>query len=217
MSKLNKIRIFIRDKEGCYYRLCSVSNHKDKYGEYYLKIMFPDIGRIPLVTGHINKGKVLPSAPLNGITEFSYHYHSGIRHFKNTDGKYIDQKKKIGTLFQYPALHLLRFIIRSKSAFKPLQKSNVGKNDFVLPIELTGEPRGIEFAISRITGSWNVINIQNNQKVEDYKIPLKEQNVFLHITDCVWTLPPNIIANDVLFEFFIHDKPTSPLEFIPHM
>ena len=87
MNRLEKIRIFLTDVYGNYYRIASIANPKDHKGEYYLKMMFPDIKGIPLISGRHEKGGDIKRLNLEpgGVQEFTYHYRSGISHFK--DGK----------------------------------------------------------------------------------------------------------------------------------
>ena len=212
--KLKKIRIFLKDDKNKYYRICSISNQKDYTGEYYLKIMFPDIKGIPLITGHHNKGVVkLGEGLIDGIQEFTYHYRSGISHFKNFNG-HIDTKRNMPTLFDHQALHLLRYIIRSLTIFEIQDNSKISSTDFVLPISFGLDPRGFEFAISRIVGPWSIVNEQGQDSITTYKIPLEDQNVSLHVSDGVWRRPP-MGKLDTLFEIFTHDDPATAFSFTP--
>ncbi len=214
MSKFKKTRIFLKDDKGKYYRVCSVYNQKDSRGEYYIKIMFPDIKGIPLIAGHHNKGLTRVESRLNpDIQEFSYHYRSGVSHFKNAKDK-IDSKRNMPTLHKFPALHLLRYTIRSLIPFEVQDPSKITADDFVLPIIFNGDPRGFEFAISKIKGGWNVINEQGNDPISTYKIPLEDTNVSLHISDAIWRRPP-LVKGESLFEIFTHDDPAEPFDFKP--
>ena len=190
MSQLDKIRIFIQDDKGNYYRICNVSNSLDSRGESYVKLMFPDIKGIPLSAGLHNKGNVTPTTGHpNGIHEFTYHYRSGISHFKDGIDK-VDQKRNIPTLLNNAALHLLRFTIRTLDIFEVQDVSKVGSKDFVLPNPFDGNARALEFAVSRISGPWTVINDQGKEPVNTYKIPLTDPNVSFHIADAIWHRPP---------------------------
>jgi hypothetical protein len=213
-NKLKKTRIFLKDNDGNHYRICSVSNPKDHKGEHYLKIMFPDIKGVPLLTGIHNRGTVTPGERLaGGVQEFSYHYRSGISHFKDSNDR-IDSKKNRPTLITNPALHLLRYIIRSETIFKIQAASKITQNDFILPIPFNGTPRGFEFAISKVAGPWNVINDQGKDPISTYKFPLDDPNVSFHISDAIWRRPP-LVKNPTLFEIFTHDDPVRVFTFKP--
>lgn len=176
--------------------------------------MFPDIKGIPLITGHHNKGDVTAGTGLfNGVQEFTYHYRSGVSHFKDDVGK-VDSKKSMPTLIDNPALHLIRYTIRSLDIFKMQSPSKVSANDFVLPNPFDGIARAFEFAVSKISGPWNVINEQGKEPVVTYKIPLVDPNVSFHILDAVWHRPP-LSKGDTLFEIFTHDNPVEAFIFTP--
>lgn len=215
ISKLNLKRVFLRDDKGNLYRIFAIANNKDHKGESYIKIIIPDIKDVPLITGKHNKGGIVTDLDrLNGgISEFSYHYRSGVSHLK--DSKiHIDQKRGIATLHEHQALHLVRFIIRSLDTFKIQKESKITENDFVLPIAFDGKPRGFELAISRTSGGWNIINEQGTDPVHTYKIGLTDPNVSFHIADSLWHRPP-IQPGDCPFEIFRYDDPTSNFEFKP--
>lgn len=205
-------RIYLKDTENNLYRICSFSNWRDKYGEFYLKVMFPDLKNIPLLTGLHDRGVVEPGERLpEGIQEFTFHYRSGVSHFKNSS-KSVDPKRDLPTLIDSPALSLFRFIIRSTHIFKIQKQSKISNNDFILPVNFEGYPRGFEFAISRVSGPWNIINEAGDEPVLSYKIPLDDKNTFLHIADSKWTRPP-MVAGKPPFEIFRYENPTSQFEF----
>jgi len=207
-----KRRIYIQDKEGNFYRLCIFSNWQDKYGEFYLKIMFPDLVNVSLITGYHDKGIVELGEKLpNGIVEFTYHYRSGVSHFKDLIGE-VNRKRNLPTLIEFPALFLLRFVIRSTSAFKIKKSPKLNNNDFLIPGHFDGTARGLEFVISRVSGPWNVINEAGKAPVHTYKIPLEDTNAFFHIADSVWVRPP---VGDVVppFEIFRYENPMNSFDF----
>lgn len=215
MNRLRTLRIFLKDEANNYYRIFNIANPKDKKGEYYLKIMFPDIKNIRLLTGsNTDKGIFKQQKPLeNGVQEFTYHYRSGVSHFKDAEG-HIDQKKNLPTLIIYPALHLVRFIIRQLEPFKIKDSSKITEDDFVLPIKFDGRPRGFELAISKIAGGWNVINEVGKEPIQTFKIPLEDPNISFHIADGIWSREPAVEqGNNTLFEIFRYEDPTSSFEF----
>ena len=215
MSKQNHKRVYLKDEKGNYYRIFGIMNEKDSRGEYYVKLVFPDVLKIPLVTGKHNKDGVITeinSLP-NGVLEFSYHYRSGISHLKDDSNIHIDQKRDIADLHKNPALHLVRLVIRSLDLFKIQNKHVVDDNSFIIPNAFDGKPRGFELAISRISGEWNVINTQGEEPVSTYKIGLNDLNVYFHIADCVWTRNP-MVNKPTAFEIFRYDNPTNNIEFI---
>lgn len=215
MNKLKTLRIFLEDGADNYYRIFNIANPKDKKGEYYLKIMFPDITNIRLLTGsNADDGIFKKQKPLeNGIQDFTYHYRSGVSHFKDAEG-HIDQKKGLPTLITYPALHLVRFVVRQLEPFKIKDKSKIAKDDFILPIKFDGRPRGFEFAISRTTGGWNIINEVGKEPIQTFKIALEDQNVSFHIADGIWSREPAVeMGKNTLFEIFRYENPTSNFEF----
>lgn len=215
MSKLDFKRVFLKDDGDKYYRIFSVANGEDYTGERYVKLVFPDIVGVPLITGEHNKEGIVTNRDIlpGGVNEFSYHYRSGISHLKSFD-EYIDSKRNIPTLLDKPALHLVRFVVRSLKIFKEQRLSKITENDFVLPLVFDGRARGFELSISRISGPWKVINTQGDDPVQTYKLALNDPNVSFHIADCLWNRPP-IVPGEPLFEIFRYDDPTNNLEFKP--
>jgi hypothetical protein len=206
MSKLKTLRIFLEDEFGDYYRICSVANPRDYKGEYYLKIMLPDIKGIPLITvendkdGVVGKVNRLPK----GLQEFTYHYRAGVSHFKDSHGR-VDQEADKTTLFDFPALHLMRFVVRTLTPFAAVDSSKVSSDDFVFPKHFDGKPRGFEFVVSRIAMG-TVTNEQGKEPIYSYGVPLTDPNVCLWISDSVWMRPST--TTETLFEIFRYSDPT---------
>lgn len=215
MSKLIKMRFFLKDEAGKFYRIASAANPKDGKGEYYLKLMFPDLKGVPLRTGLHDKGALVKEGePLSGgIQEFSYHYHAGISHFKDANG-HVDSKQGLASLIDIPALHLLRLMVFRIDTFEQHEESDIDAGDFVIPVAFDGKPRGFEFAISRVAGEWNITNEQGKETPRTYKFSLEEKNVFVHLADSHWERPP-VAGADSRFEIFRFENPSEPFNFIP--
>ncbi len=214
MNKLVFKRFFIKDTVGNYYRIFNVANPTDSRGEFYLKIVFPDIRGIPVITGVHDKDGIVSQFNLEkGVHEFSYHYRSGVSHLKDESGK-VDSKRNLPTLHDFPSLHLVRFVIRTLDIFELQINPTITPEDFILPITFDGKARGFEFAISRVSGEWKVTNSQGIDPVYTYKIPLNDPNVYFHISDSVWNRDP-IAQGKPLFEIFRYDNPTDNFEFTP--
>jgi hypothetical protein len=91
MPKLGKTRLVIKDYTNHYWRLCNFSHSHDKFGEPFIKIMFPGFSRgsVSLTKGvgfREKDGALLSpehatSTP-NNSSEITYHYVSGILNLK---------------------------------------------------------------------------------------------------------------------------------------
>lgn len=84
MKKLKLKRIVLQESNGTLRRICSFDNPVDKFGEFYLKLAFPDLHERPLYkTLHDGRWetKSIEIAP-DGMYEFSYHYKTGVAHLK---------------------------------------------------------------------------------------------------------------------------------------
>jgi hypothetical protein len=209
MNKMDFKRIFLKDEHNQYYRIFSIANEKDHKGEYYVKIIFPDIKNIPLITSKNDDEGTITETDfiIEGVSEFSYHYRAGISHFKNSL-KRIDQKRNAPTLFDNPALRLFRFVLYSLKSFNIQDVTKITEKDFVLPIVFDGKARGFELVISKILGKLNATNIQGKDPVHTYKIILEDKNVSFHIADCLWNRPPSVKGTP-LFEIFRYDDPAN--------
>lgn len=87
MSKLAIKRIFIRDLNGKYYKICGISNPKDHFREYYVKILFPTFEHTSWI-GQERDANFNPTSYeeyKTDIEEFTYHYNGGVAHYKATD------------------------------------------------------------------------------------------------------------------------------------
>jgi hypothetical protein len=170
--------------------------------------MFPDIKDFPLMASyHKNKKVSLGEILYKGLQEFTYHYISGISHYKDSNSR-IDSKRDMPTLSMNPTLHLLRYVIRSVSIFKSHDVSDVGPDDFIIPGTFNSQSRGFEFFITRTTNKFNVINEQGDDEVKIHKIPLADLGVSLCILDGIWRTPPMKFMN-TYFEIYTHDDPVS--------
>ena len=209
MAKYKKTNILIKDEQGVLYRLLSLGNWKDARGEYYIKMMFPDLKDTPLETAEHNKRGDITKMDFmfGGIQEFSFHYRAGVSHFKDANS-YIDSAKSKKSFVKFPAAFLLRFIIYRLDPFAIVSNSEITNDDFILPKTFDGRPRGLEFAISN-TLQWAVQD-ENGKVVDTYKIPLEDKPIILAISDDIWTKPP-VTNGFSAFEIFRYDDPTSSL------
>lgn len=206
LKKLRLQRIFLKDSEGNHFRICSFANTRDKAGEFYIKLLFPDTRNIPLLTETYGKDLSVKDREilLSGVQEFSYHYYGGVAHFKDNPESPVDRKTGLPTILDYPALHLLRYEVYSVFPFEPHNSSEVA-DGFVLPLIFDDKPRAFEFVVST-ESNIDVVNTENADHQKLYKFNLDDSGVNLFITDGFWLAKPS--RPDVLTNIFRYDDPT---------
>jgi hypothetical protein len=215
MSKMVFKKIFIKDINGFYYHILSVANPKDSWGEFYLKVAFPGAKGLQITSADSNEEGMIGNFDVtSGITEFTYHYRSGISHFKNKND-YVDPKRNIPTLNKDFALQLFRYTIFLLDVYKPENNPIIINKDFVLPINFDKKARGLELAISRVKGPWKVTNTQGDEPVSTYILELEDPNVFFVLSDSVWNRGPMINMENPSFEIFRYNNPIENISFTP--
>jgi hypothetical protein len=206
MSKLNLQKLFLKDNNGRYFRICSFSNPKDKQGEYYLKMIFHDIGNLPMIGSFRDKDNNITGQEFmpGGIHEFTYHYWAGVSHYKNSSEGYVDSAKNLPTIKSFPAVHLLRCTVYDLKDFSPFNKNEISTNDLVVKRAYNGRPRGFEFFVSK-DPEVIVKNEWTKGSVDLYKIDLEDKDVYFFIADGVWLRNPMGLSG---MEIFRYDDPT---------
>lgn len=182
MSKLPIRNVIIRDKEGNYFRICSFANPTDHSGEYYIKLLFPDIRDIPLIGDTTNKQKKVIKRELmaDGVQEFTYHYQSGVAHYKADSSLYVDQIRKLPNLDKSNALHLIYYSIFTLALFKRIDDKSISDEDILIKNNYNGMPRTFEFTISS-DPDVRITNIGPHQLLSVTTYPLTENGIFMTI------------------------------------
>lgn len=206
MNKLKVQRVLIKDNKGNFYRICNISNPKDRYGEYYVKLIFPEFRGVPLLGETNDKyGGVLHVEFVpDGIQEFTYHYKSGVSHFKSSSDEYSDQKKNLPKLGDFKGLHLLRFTIFSLDYFEYYPSNKICRGDLVLKHKFNGLPRVFEmalFADPRIIH----INVSKDRSLANYDWEIDEKGVYFSISDMEYKKNPK--DNKYVTKLFRYDDP----------
>jgi hypothetical protein len=200
-------RILLKDSFGDYYRICGAANTKDSKGEWYIKLVFPGIRNIPMIIAENDDSFniVKENLILNGIQEFSYHYQVGLAHYKSAPRAFVDQEKSLPTLNDSPALHLIRYIIHTPLTFEMRDKTEIAKDDFVIPHEFNGRARSLEIFISK---DFDVcaFSSQTARHIDLYRVNLRDPKIALFISDGFWMRRPISITSPL--ELFRYADPT---------
>ncbi|MCX6726736.1 MAG: hypothetical protein NTY75_02855 [Candidatus Shapirobacteria bacterium] len=206
-NKLDIKRVLIVDEFGNYFRICGMSNPIDYKGEYYVKVVLPDFKGIPLLA-EINgrKGEVVGESRMESdVQEFSYHYKSGVSHFKRSSDNYIDQKTNLPKLSDFNVLHLFRYTIFSLYGFKQFPRSKITDNDLILKDKFVGLPRMLDIAITA-DPDIHYINVSEHKPLNNYQWDMAEKGVYFSIGDLEFVSIPK--KQNRLTELFRYDDPT---------
>jgi hypothetical protein len=207
-NKLELTRILLPLPDGTLRRICSFSNPKDKRGDPYVKLVFPDLHGQPLERTMQNSRWEIQDTEIapDGMSEFSYHYKGGIAHFKDALSSHIDQDWIVPNIQKSPCLHLLRFLIFNLQWSNTFPAFKVSSRDFVIPRPFDGRARCIEFWIS--TNEVKAVADSEEEEVQTYKFQLDDQGHSMYVTDGYW-IKPHLISPDSSFEIFRFDNPTA--------
>lgn len=214
MSKLKIKRIFIKDEQGKFYRICGITNTKDATGEYYVKILFPDQKNIPLIgTTNNEKLEIIDLEIVgSGVQEFTYHYKSGVSHYKASESEFVDQKRLLPKLSDFKGLFLLRYTIHLIDFLKPYKESDVSPDDLVLNDIFCGRSRDFEFGIYA-DPDIRMTNVGPAKQLKLYVWELDEPNVYMGLCDLEYL--NNFEAPSIATQIFRYDDPVtflSPLK-----
>ncbi len=186
MNKLAIKRVFIRDLEGSYFKICGISNPQDRFGEYYVKIVLPTFEHTSWI-GQERDDNFNPTSYEEykmSIQEFTYHYNGGVAHYKTTDPKYLDQIKELPCLQESKGLDLLTYTIFSLSPWKPHDAENIAETDYVLKHPFNEMPRDIQITLSN-DPDVRMTNIGKAKMLTVDTFPLKEPRVYMTVVDSV--------------------------------
>lgn len=200
MARFGK-NIFLKDCYGNYFRICHILNKKDKYGQYFLKISFPDTRKLPLTEMDHDKNHNVTKEKFfaNKVQEFTYHYESGVSHYKNTEAKYFDQKGLVTKITDFPALRLLEYSIYKTDLFYFRDKKSVSSNDFVIPYFFDGKARRLDIVISA-DPDVRMFADPPAEYIDLYRIDIDDPRANIFISDCYWLQEP--IHPITFFEIF---------------
>jgi len=204
MAKLDIRNIYLKNQKGELYRICGVTNPIDSIGEKYIKLVFPDLKNIPLI-GKTNDAlmNVTESEFLkNGVIEFSYHYRSGVSHYKEPSQVRVDQKRCLPTISEKGGLHLLILKIHSLVGFKVKDKTKIRETDVILFNSFNNMTREISFMLFK-NSDFYVENLGIKKKaLRTYKIVLNDGAICLGLFDVEWiSKPKNPIYGVQVFRY----------------
>lgn len=138
-------RILIENSDGICYRLCNFFHHSDKYGELYIKFLFPDLREFPMVKKDLKNPTIQKFK--NGLGEISFHYIANISTFKNKRAR-LDTRG-IPSISDKGYLPLFTLTIFQLSAFKEFDINKRTTNDLTVS-RWDNRVRSLTFYLSRV-------------------------------------------------------------------
>ena len=205
MPRLTIKRIFIKNQSGELFRVFGVANPKDSKNEFYIKLIFPYFGKKSVTEViHDADGDTTEGGYLNGLQEFSYHYESGISHYKNHEDT-LDQSRTVPTLTFTQPLHLLRLTIFD---LKPIDvyEADANNEDIILDHEFTDVPRAFDIFIAKDFRIATMAD-DNAQILKLYSFFISDPSVKMFILDMCWYSRQLLSSPIGIFRF---DNPTQP-------
>jgi hypothetical protein len=177
-------RILIKDNEGSAYRICSFYHGKDKYKDPYLKFLFPDFSKLPMVRKDL---KHLSTDRFSaGLDQISFHYGTGVSTFKNKNNYY--DKRKTMAIGEMGFLPLFTLIIFNLSAFNKFNISKKTGNDLEI-VKPWRKTRLLTFYLTTVKTS--PVLLEGLTLLDTYLSQTKEVGASLVLFDCFAdNLPP---------------------------
>jgi hypothetical protein len=214
MGKNNKIRILIK-KDNNYYRLFTVIHHFDNHKEPYIKISVPDIQKKQLIIKDVKKYvspidqdnllKDVKGDVINSLHELSYHYQTGIIHFKNIYDRHLYQMKDI------PILHNEKFLLVTRLVFNDLSiiseyKKKITSNDIILQLPFNNLCRLFEIYLHEDIN----VRLENDKteltRIGGYKLNIQGSNTHILIEEYCYS-QKKFKPKNIMFSFFLPKDP----------
>jgi hypothetical protein len=158
------IRVLLRDSDSNFlHRIFSLCIWKDHKNEEYLKIILPDFSENGLIKSKLNEehrflvDQISSQGVMESFREFSYHFDSGISHFKD-NSKHIDQVRSLPKLNESRVLEVCRIGIGSIVSFAEKKDDDLSPDDLILPSPFDGRPRSLNIYIALKNWSLNIVN-----------------------------------------------------------
>lgn len=214
IGKSKSANILLKDDKGNLYRIFKIFHDKDKYGENYFKVMIPDLIGKQLNTHKTSKyikppdlkkffnSKVVLNT--DELHEYTYHYESGVAHFKNNQGKRPYQLKNLPKLQENKFLNFIRFVIHDLTKFK-IYKKPITKKDLVLKLQLNGFGRLLNLYLLEDV---NVKIINDDERVAligSYKINVEGTKKYIVIQEFCYAQPQSK-EEKISFSLFIFNN-----------
>ncbi len=184
MSKLSIRRILIKDLNGLLYEICGISNPKDRFGEYYVKIVFPKYEYTKLIAQNRDQSFRPTSYEEFGtrVIDFTYHYNAGVAHYKTSMPGYMDQIRKLPILRVSKGLDLITYTLFTLIPMKTYNVTKILSTDLVLKNPFNNMPRDIQIILSN-DPDVRVINAGSAKLLFYTTFPLQEHQVYMTISD----------------------------------
>lgn len=210
IGKSKAVNILLKEDKGNLYRILKISHDKDKYGGNYFKAMIPDlIGK--KINTHKSSKYIKPpdlkaflssKRRLNTevFHEYTYHYESGVAHFKNSKGEHLYQIKNLPKLQDNKFVNFIRFVIHDLSKFKAYKKPITG-NDLILELQLNDFGRLLNLYLLE---DINVKIINNDERVAlvgSYTINVKETKKYVVVQEFCY-IQPQLKEEKISFSLF---------------
>jgi hypothetical protein len=188
MNKLSIRHVLIRNLDGLYYKVCGTTNPKDRFGEYYLKILFPKYEYTKLIAQERDENFKPTSYEefKTRIDDFTYHYNGGVAHYRTTLPEHMDQIRNLPTLQTSKGLDLVTYTIFTLAPMKPYEVTKIQASDLILKYPFNDIPRDFQVLLTN-DPDVRITNIGSAKLLSSTTLPLDEPNVYVTIVDNVRT------------------------------
>ncbi|GEM_PF-6273793 len=211
MKNPQVVNVILKDEKENLYRIFKISHERDKYGENYFKVMVPDLIGKQIITRKTSTyikppdlEKLLGNVINLGAEEFheyTYHYESGVAHFKNSHGQYLHQMKNLPKLQENRFLNFIRFVIHDLGRFN-IYKKQITEKDLILELPLNDFGRIINLYLLEDV---NIKLINDDERVGligSYKINVKGTKRYVIVQEFCYS-QPQLKEDKISFSLFV--------------
>jgi hypothetical protein len=192
----------------------------DNHGEPYLKVIVPSLvssSTSILKLDHYihpieqeNLFSKLGECQLKQIHELTYHYVSGVAHFKNTENEHIGQSKN------GPKLSNNKYILISRLVFNNLEKAKiyekiVQEDSIVLELPFNHLGRLFEIYITSVNLRIENSQIEKLPLLATYKITITDSNDVIIVNEYSY-FHSDLMPENISFSWFLPNNSNKLLE-----
>ena len=210
---MNKIN-FLVNSDNETYRLFSVMHGFDSKKEPYLKIVIPSI-KSQSATLVKTDSYIQPmeqdslfskagDSQVNNIHELSFHYISGVMHFKNAKNEYIGQTRdseRIGNE---------KFMLVSRLVFNNLEKvdrynKEIKNDSIVLNLPFNELGRLFEVYLTTVNLKFENTQFDNLPQIDTHVLDVHNSNVHIVVNEYCY-FKKDLIPENISFSWFLPQK-----------
>lgn len=210
---MNKVN-FITDFNGDKYRLFSIIHKLDHKKEPYIKVVVPSVKDkdCNLYDGEtyiqsVDQDSLFSKSgdlQINNIHELSFHYQSGVIHFKNSKNEYIGQVKN------KPNLTSSKFMLVTRLVFNNLEKidkytKKIKSDSILLPFPFNNLGRLFEIYLTTVNIKFENEQFEKIPQIGNYVLNIANSDVHIVINEHSY-FKPDLVPINISFSWFLPNR-----------